>query len=61
MVALGIVLVAVELWQLGFGGDELWAIAQSHIVCTSTLATRDPELIGRGPAAGRLSGDRHRL
>ena len=25
-----------------------------HIVCTSTLATRDPELMGRARAAGRL-------
>jgi hypothetical protein len=32
----------------------LWAIPQSHIVCTSTLATRDPELMERARAAGRL-------
>ena len=32
----------------------LWAIPQSHIVCTATLATRDPELIERARAAGRL-------
>jgi pimeloyl-ACP methyl ester carboxylesterase len=32
----------------------LWAIPQYHIVCTSTLATRDPELIGKARADGRL-------
>jgi pimeloyl-ACP methyl ester carboxylesterase len=32
----------------------LWAIPQYHIVCTSTLATRDPELIGKARAEGRL-------
>jgi pimeloyl-ACP methyl ester carboxylesterase len=32
----------------------LWAIPQSHIVCTSTIPTRDPELIARARAAGRL-------
>jgi pimeloyl-ACP methyl ester carboxylesterase len=32
----------------------LWSIPQSHIICTSTLATRDPELMGRARAAGRL-------
>jgi len=32
----------------------LWAIPQYHIVCTATLATRDPELIGKARAAGRL-------
>jgi pimeloyl-ACP methyl ester carboxylesterase len=32
----------------------LWAIPQFHIVCTSTLATRDPELMERMRAAGRL-------
>lgn len=32
----------------------LWAIPQYHIVCTSTLATRDPELMGKARAAGRL-------
>lgn len=26
--------------------DQLWAKPQRHIVCASTLATRDPELIG---------------
>ncbi|WP_024801871.1 alpha/beta hydrolase [Nocardia sp. BMG51109] len=34
--------------------DELWAIPQFHIVCTVTLATRDPELIAKARAAGRL-------
>jgi pimeloyl-ACP methyl ester carboxylesterase len=34
--------------------DELWAIPQFHIVCTSTLATRDPQLMERARAAGRL-------
>ncbi len=32
----------------------LWAIPQYHIVCTSTLATRDPELMGKARDAGRL-------
>ncbi len=32
----------------------LGAIPQYHIVCTSTLATRDPELMGRARAEGRL-------
>ena len=32
----------------------LWAIPQYHIVCTSTLATRDPELMEQARAAGRL-------
>ncbi len=32
----------------------LWAIPQYHIVCTSTLATRDPELMGTARAEGRL-------
>jgi hypothetical protein len=32
----------------------LWAIPRYHIVCTSTLATRDPELMGKARAAGRL-------
>jgi len=30
------------------------AIPQYHIVCTSTLATRDPNLMGQARAAGRL-------
>ena len=34
--------------------DALWAIPQFHIVCTSTLATRDPELMGKARANGRL-------
>ena len=34
--------------------EALWAIPQCHIVCTSTLATRDPELMARARAAGRL-------
>jgi pimeloyl-ACP methyl ester carboxylesterase len=33
---------------------ELWAIPQYHIVCSSTLATRDPELMDRARQAGRL-------
>jgi len=32
----------------------LWAIPQYHIVCTSTLATRDPELMARARGEGRL-------
>jgi len=34
--------------------DALWAIPQYHIVCESTLATRDPELMGKARADGRL-------
>ena len=34
--------------------DALWAIPQYHIVCTSTLATRDPELMATARAEGRL-------
>jgi pimeloyl-ACP methyl ester carboxylesterase len=34
--------------------DALWAIPQYHIVCTSTLATRDRELMGKARADGRL-------
>lgn len=34
--------------------DALWAIPQYHIVCTSTLATRDPALLDRARAEGRL-------
>ena len=34
--------------------DALWAIPQYHIVCTSTLATRDPALMDRARAEGRL-------
>ena len=33
--------------------DALWAIPQYHIVCTSTLATRDKDLLDRAaPRAG---------
>ena len=32
----------------------MWAIPQSHIVCTSTLATRDPARMEEARAAGRL-------
>jgi pimeloyl-ACP methyl ester carboxylesterase len=32
----------------------LWTIPQYHIVCTSTLATRDPQLMDTARAAGRL-------
>ena len=34
--------------------EALWALPQYHIVCTSTLATRDPELMERARQAGRL-------
>jgi pimeloyl-ACP methyl ester carboxylesterase len=34
--------------------DALWAIPQYHIVCTSTLASRDRELMDRARAEGRL-------
>jgi pimeloyl-ACP methyl ester carboxylesterase len=34
--------------------DALWAIPQYHIVCTSTLAGRDPKLMNEARAAGRL-------
>jgi pimeloyl-ACP methyl ester carboxylesterase len=34
--------------------DALWAIPQFHIVCTSTLETRDPELMAKARAEGRL-------
>ncbi len=34
--------------------DALWAIPQFHIVCTSTLETRDPELMAEARAEGRL-------
>jgi pimeloyl-ACP methyl ester carboxylesterase len=34
--------------------DALWSIPQFHIVCTSTLATRDPELMASARAEGRL-------
>jgi pimeloyl-ACP methyl ester carboxylesterase len=32
----------------------LWAIPQYHIVCTSTLATRDPALMAKARTEGRL-------
>jgi pimeloyl-ACP methyl ester carboxylesterase len=32
----------------------LWAIPQYHVVCTSTLATRDPELMGQARSEARL-------
>jgi pimeloyl-ACP methyl ester carboxylesterase len=34
--------------------DALWAIPQYHIVCTSTLATRDREQMATARADGRL-------
>jgi pimeloyl-ACP methyl ester carboxylesterase len=34
--------------------EALWAIPQFHIVCTSTLATRDSELMDKARADGRL-------
>jgi pimeloyl-ACP methyl ester carboxylesterase len=34
--------------------ESLWAIPQFHIICASTLATRDPELITKARADGRL-------
>ncbi|MEX5635170.1 alpha/beta fold hydrolase [Parafrankia sp. FMc2] len=34
--------------------EALWAIPQYHIVCTSTVATRDAELMEKAHAAGRL-------
>jgi hypothetical protein len=34
--------------------DALASIPQYHIVCTSTLASRDPELMGQARAQGRL-------
>ena len=37
----------------------LWAIPQYHIVCTSTLATRDPELMAPRPVRGAAVGHRH--
>ena len=33
--------------------DALWAIPQFHIVCSSTVPTRDPELMARARAEGR--------
>ncbi len=34
--------------------DALWAIPRYHIVCTSTLATRDPVLMGEARESARL-------
>jgi hypothetical protein len=34
--------------------DALWAIPQYHIVCTSTIATRAPELVDRARAEHRF-------
>jgi pimeloyl-ACP methyl ester carboxylesterase len=34
--------------------EELWAIPQFHIVCAGTLLTRDPQLMERARAAGRM-------
>jgi hypothetical protein len=34
--------------------DALWAIPQFHIVCSSTLLTRDRELMSRARDEGRL-------
>ena len=34
--------------------DALWAIPRFHIVCESTLPTRDPEMIAAARAEGRL-------
>lgn len=34
--------------------DALWAIPQYHVVCTSTLRTRDREQMARAKAQGRL-------
>ena len=34
--------------------DELWAIPQYHIVCESTLATRDTTMIEQARREGRL-------
>jgi pimeloyl-ACP methyl ester carboxylesterase len=41
--------------KLDLSNEEgLWAIRQYHIVCESTLATRDPGLIERAKTEGRL-------
>jgi pimeloyl-ACP methyl ester carboxylesterase len=34
--------------------EALWAIPQYHIVCTSTLATRDPALLEKARSEDRL-------
>jgi pimeloyl-ACP methyl ester carboxylesterase len=36
--------------------EALWAIPRYHIVCTSTLATRDKDLMDRARTEGRLWG-----
>ncbi|MFD1814589.1 alpha/beta fold hydrolase [Rhodococcus gannanensis] len=33
---------------------ELWALPQSHIVCSSTVPSRDPELVAAARTAGRF-------
>ena len=41
--------------KLNLANEEaLWAIPQYHIVCDSTLATRDADMIGSARAEGRL-------
>ena len=40
--------------------EALWAIPAYHIVCTSTLATRDRRLMGAGPCRRPSLGHRHR-
>ena len=40
---------------LALGNEAaLWAIPQYHVVCTSTLATRDPDLMAKARSEGRL-------
>ncbi len=34
--------------------DALWAIPRLHVVCTSTLATRDAQLMAEARSEGRL-------
>jgi pimeloyl-ACP methyl ester carboxylesterase len=34
--------------------EQLWALPQYHIVCTSTIPTRDADLIEHARSAGRL-------
>jgi pimeloyl-ACP methyl ester carboxylesterase len=34
--------------------QKLWAIPQFHIVCSATVATRDPQMIADAKAAGRF-------
>jgi pimeloyl-ACP methyl ester carboxylesterase len=41
--------------KLELGNEQaLWAIPQYHIVCSSTIPTRDPAIIERARAEGRL-------